>query len=141
MPLSQNGARRLHPATRRNSRQRRNTRAADFARLHRWGIAEHIAIVTRAIPVENCARRRQQAARPRHHGQQAVGEICYWQAACVSGNFRLFGWLFQVVAQQLAGVAHDIGPQLVERHPLAVIERNQPGVAQLHHVVFGRRLG
>lgn len=129
MPLSQNGARRLHPATWRNLRQRRNTHAADFARLHRWGIAEHTAIVTRAIPLGNCTRRRQQAARPRHRGQQAVGEICYQQTACVSGDFRLFDWLFKVVAQQLAGMAHDIGPQLVKCHSLPIVERDQPGVA------------
>lgn len=49
--------------------------------------------------------------------------------------------MFEIIAQQLLGVAHDIWPQLIKRHALAVVERDEPGITQLHHVVLGRRFG
>src|SRR5690349_11977639 len=36
----------------------------------------------------------------------------------------LLRWLPQVIAQQLSGVARDIGPQLVEGHAVTVVERH-----------------
>ena len=91
------------------SRQRRNTHAADFAGVHHWRLAEHTVIVTREIWATNRAAHRQQAARRHRSAQQAVGEICYWQSAVISCRDALFTGLFEVVAEQLAGVAHHVG--------------------------------